>query len=168
MALSTSSDRCVSAIHKATKKLAVDPTDKTAIDMLNYYEDQKKMLEVREESEDWKKNNLEYDLRSTQWILEKVRKSPVYAQNLYAAMCNNDFIKNEVWPILKQETWGCSWRHSGGIIADMIGRGDYIDWYCSGIRDDGSDSDYVSEATVTEEIRNDLNALGWTVIEDKV
>mgnify|MGYP003705677079 CR=1 FL=1 len=30
----------------------------------------------------------------TDWILEKVRESDVYAQHLYAAMCNNEFQKN--------------------------------------------------------------------------
>jgi L-threonylcarbamoyladenylate synthase len=32
------------------------------------------------------KNNLEYDLVTTDWMLEKVRASESYAQNLYAAM----------------------------------------------------------------------------------
>jgi hypothetical protein len=81
-----------------------------------------------------RENNLEWDLLTTDWILEKVRSNNEYAQNLYAAMCNNEFTKREMWPILKEETWGCSWRYAGGIIADMQQKGDYIDWYCSGIR----------------------------------
>ena len=51
----------------------------------------------------WQQNNMEYDLRSNEWILEKVRASETYAQNLYAAMCNNDFIKLEVIPVLRQD-----------------------------------------------------------------
>ena len=123
----------------------------------------------------WQKDNMEYDLRSTEWILEKVRGDDVYAQNLYAAMCNNDFIKREMWQILKEETWSCSWRHSGGIVADMQEKGDYIDWYCSGIGNkeagfgldhcqpttDPDGRDYVPEGVVTEEIELDLNRLGW-------
>lgn len=129
---------------------------------------------------DWQKDNLEYDLRSTEWILEKVRGSDVYAQNLYAAMCNNQFTKREMWPILKDQRWSCSWRHAGGIIADMREEGDYIDWYCSGIKGDMDDIDYeaalakgfdirnyVSESHVTDEIKDDLYKLGWLVAEYK-
>ena len=32
-------------------------------------------------------NNMEYDLLTTDWILEKVRTNDAYAQNLYAAIC---------------------------------------------------------------------------------
>jgi len=129
----------------------------------------------------WQKDNMEYDLRSTDWILEKVRNNDNYAQNLYAAMCNNEFIKREMWPILKDQRWSCSWRHSGGIIADMQEKGDYIDWYCSGIGNkesgfgldgyeptpDPDGRDYVPESVVTEEIENDLYTLGWLVVKYK-
>jgi hypothetical protein len=129
----------------------------------------------------WQKDNMEYDLRSTDWILEKVRNNDNYAQNLYAAMCNNEFIKREMWPILKDQRWSCSWRHSGGIIADMQEKGDYIDWYCSGIGNkesgfgldgyeptpDPDGRDYVPESAVTEEIENDLYTLGWLVVKYK-
>jgi hypothetical protein len=124
-----------------------------------------------------RKNNMEYDLLTCDWMLEKVRGSDSYAQNLYAAMCNNDFQKRDLWPILKEEIWGCSWRYAGGIIADMREQGDYIDWYCSGIRGpliDGdvtdenfNDRGYVSESYVTDEIRDDLFKLGWLVVDDK-
>lgn len=118
-------------------------------------------------------NNLEYDLLTNEYMLEKVRNSETYAQNLYAAICNNDFQKRDLWPILKDETWTASWRYAGGIIADMKQQGDYIDWYCSGIGNglnngdlDGS-KNYVSEGIVTDEIRDDLFKLGWLVIETK-
>jgi hypothetical protein len=119
-----------------------------------------------------KERNMEWDLVTTDWILEKCRSSESYAQNLYAAMCNNEFIKIEVIPILKNETWGCSWRYAGGIVADMRQEGDYIDWYCSGIRnttigDEESEfwkeHNYVAEGCITDEIRNDLQRLGWAV-----
>jgi hypothetical protein len=113
-------------------------------------------------------NDMEYDLLTADWILSKVRSSDTYAQNLYAAMCNNGFIKLEVIPVLKQEEWGCSWRYAGGIIADMQQKGDYIDWYCSGIRgglsyDDDIQNGYFPEGFITDEIRNDLQRLGWAV-----
>jgi hypothetical protein len=132
-------------------------------------------------------NNMEYDLLTTDWILEKVRASESYAQNLYAAMCNNDFIKIDVIPILRQDPekdyWGASWRYAGGIVADMRGEGDYMDWYCSGIRGGVSESElaamtveqqeryhwyeknFVSESVVTDEIRADLLKLGWLVVD---
>ncbi len=127
-----------------------------------------------------KVDNLEYDLVITEWIIEKVKADKVYAQHLYAAMCNNDFQRNDVWPILIGKTWSCSWRHAGAIIADIRGEGDYLDWYCSGIVDADADqwdilSDdskkklleskaHVAESDVTDEIRKDLFKLGWVVI----
>ena len=129
-------------------------------------------------------NNMEYDLLTNDWILEKVRADDAYAQNLYAAMCNNDFIKMEVVPILRQDPdkdfWGASWRYAGGIIADMQQKGDYIDWYCSGMgglaggweKDEETFSEwaartnYVPEGCITDEIRNDLQRLGWAVGSD--
>jgi hypothetical protein len=128
----------------------------------------------RERDAEWQKNNLEYDLRSTPWVCDKVKNSDVYAQHLYSALCNQNWQKQEVWTVLKGETWSCSWRHSGGIIADMLEEGDYIDWYCSGIgnSDDGYGLDhrqatgYVPEGTVTEEIRADLLQLGWVPVDD--
>ena len=119
-------------------------------------------------------HNLEKDIQACDWMLQKVQDNETYAQNLYAAMCNNVFQRNEVWPRLKDEYWSCSWRSAGGIVADLRGQGDYIDWYCSGILGVGeADSymDYVSESTVTDEIRQDLFAIGWTVEpypEDKI
>lgn len=117
-------------------------------------------------------NNLEWDLRTTDWILEKVRKNKVYAQNLYAALCNNEFIRLDVIEVLRDNRWSCSWRAAGGIVANMRVEGDYIDWYCSGMGglsydpDEGLPVDYVAEATVTDEIRHDLRRLGWAVISD--
>ena len=117
--------------------------------------------------------NLEKDIQQCDWMLKKVQDRETYAQNLYAAMCNNVFQRNEVWPRLKDEYWSCSWRSAGGIVAELRGQGDYIDWYCSGIMGVGETDGfqgYVSESTITDEIRQDLFAIGWTVepyTEDK-
>ena len=150
-----------------------DPDTQAYVDYIKT--DRERKLE-REQDPEWQKNNLEYDLRSTDWMVAKVRASEAYAQNLYAAMCNNDFQRLDVMPILKNETWSCSWRYAGGIVADMCGSGDYIDWYCSGIRNDGYQddllqkypNDYVSESIVTDEIREDLLKLGWQVVADNI
>ena len=93
----------------------------------------------------------------------------------------------EAFPILKDDRWSASWRSAGGIVADMRGEGDYIDWYCSGIRDTRTLSasefavlteqeqlaykegeGYVNEGVVTDEIREDLFRLGWIVQDDKM
>lgn len=114
-------------------------------------------------------HNLEESIRACEWMLKKVVDNETYAQNLYAAMCNNVFQPNQVWPRLKDEYWSCSWRSAGGIVADLRGQGDYIDWYCSGIGgglgngDETGIKGYVSESTVTDEIRQDLFAIGWTI-----
>ena len=144
-------------------KLMVNPLDNDVQALINLYTETAKHKEQLEESEAWMKNNLEYDLRSSEYIAEKC-KVDSYAQNLYAALCNNDFIRNEMWPILKEETWGCSWRYAGGIVADIKQCGDYLDWYCSGIMQEGQEvSGYVAESVITDEIRNDLLTLGWIV-----
>jgi len=160
-------------------------TPEQAQEMIDFYRTWQQTRDELEATDEWKIDNLEYDLRSTEWIINKVKGDDVYAQNLYAAMCNNDFTKNDVWPILTEKRWSCSWRSAGGIIANMQEKGDYIDWYCSGIRNnDDLDDDqfqqltreqqeayiqgkaYVAESVVTDEIRSDLLKLGWIVIDD--
>jgi len=156
-----------------------DPNTKSMIEMYNSWilQDEEQLTDT-----DWQKNNMEFDMRSADWMVAKVRESRVYAQNLYAAMCNNDFQQLEVWPILKDDRWSASWRRAGGIVADMRGEGDYIDWYCSGIRNDDLTPEefanltdqqqeyhkegqgFVHEMLVTDEIRQDLKKLGWIVL----
>lgn len=123
---------------------------------------------VKEKSE----YSLEEDLKASAWIKEKVQASDYYAQNLYSALCNNEFIKADAWTILKDQRWSCSWRYSGGIIAEIKGSGDYMNYYCSGIRNVDYDEQinqqwdqkkYVEEGVVTEEIKEDLKKLGWLV-----
>ena len=156
-----------------------DPDDEATQNMLKHLMDHKQRQIEQENDPEWQKNNMEYDMRTSKVMVEKVRSRDDYAQNLYAAMCNNDFIKNDVWPLLAEQTWSASWRTAGGIVAHMRGEGDYIDWYCSGIRGDWSDEEYqnatkedqekyiwiktkfVSEGHITEEIRQDLFDIGW-------
>jgi hypothetical protein len=63
---------------------------------------------------------------------------------------------------------------AGGIVADIRNtaienwtkKEDYIDYYCSGMADREG---YLSESVVSDEIRQDLLKLGWTIkpYEDK-
>lgn len=152
--------------------------------MLEMYESWALQDEENLVNAEWQKNNMEFDMRTSDWMVAKVRESRVYAQNLYAALCNNEFQKQDVWTILKDQVWAASWRSAGGIVANMRGEGDYIDWYCSGIRDttpmEQSEWNmltleqqtfykegiaYVGESTVTDEIREDLGRLAWSVAE---
>ena len=148
--------------------------------MIEWYDSWKKLDAERLVDPQWQKNNLEWDLRTTDWIVEKVRIDKIYAQNLYAALCNNDFARSDnVFKILKEDYWSCSWRYAGGIIADMRGEGDYIDWYCSGNWNDESsyypkegeenltNPEIMVEGDVTPEIKQDLEQLGWIVINSE-
>jgi hypothetical protein len=163
-------------------KRCIEKGEEPREDYLNMYKSAKQKDIDNINDPKWQINNLEYDLRSTEWILNKVRSNEVYAQNLYAAMCNNEFQKLDIIHILRDDKWSCSWRHSGGIIADMRQSGDYIDWYCSGIKDEKYNTtevemteeilkriaitkQFVGESCVTEEIRLDLKKLGWVVID---
>jgi hypothetical protein len=154
----------------ARKAEAGETPSQEYVDMFESFSQQK----ARQEADPaWQQHNLEYDLRSTPWICDKVRTSDAYAQNLYAAMCNQDWQQIDVMPILRDQRWSCSWRHAGGIIANMRESGDYIDWYCSGIgsAEEGfglghaSGEGYVPEGQVTEEIEADLRQLGWMPVE---
>jgi hypothetical protein len=174
--ISRSSQRGTFQLNNSLKRLENESvTDEEAHDKIEFFKSMREVTLAKEETPEWKQDNMEYDLRTTDWILEKVRKDEVYAQNLYAAMCNRDFIKNDIWPILQEKKWSCSWRYAGGIIADMQQKGDYIDWYCSGIRNDQNydpevnikfPNGYVPESVVTDEIQQDLLKLGWTVCEE--
>jgi len=107
------------------------------------------------------KPDLEQDLFANSTIKDKCKYSKVYSQNLYAAMCNNRFFYGE-------NEWTCSWRHSGGIVAelrntfkdDLTKKEYYVDWYCSGMVDIEG---YLPEGEVSSEITNDLLNLGWFI-----
>ena len=91
--------------------------------------------------------DLESDLRSSDLINYKCSGSEKYCQELYAAICNNQFIKHS-------KECSYTWRMVGGIIANILEKGDYIDWYLSG-----------NEGYISEEVSKDLSELGWVVKE---
>lgn len=98
--------------------------------------------------------DLEIDLLKDKHLIDKCVSNPIYAQHLYAALCNNRFFYNNI-------EWTCSWRYAGGLVSQMTNSsGDYLDYYCSGISDR---KEFVPEGTVTDEIRWDLLGLGWSI-----
>ena len=120
-------------------------------------------------------HSMQTDMMAAEWFLNKVKSSKSYAQNLYAAMCNNDFQKQDTWEVLTDSRWSCSWRAAGGVVATLRDCDeDYMDYYCSGMggfatmdTDPASyyeENGFVKESEVTDEIRQDLLRLGWVVI----
>lgn len=122
------------------------------------------------------KYDLVEDIRNCPEIMAKIRSRRDYAQNLYAAWCNMRWCPKDLWPAIRQDhgkdLWSASWRGAGGIVADLVNKGeDYMDYYCSGMGGvAGYDTDpdewrkdtkFVPEGEVTEEIANDLDQLGW-------
>lgn len=182
--MNTSPDRGSFRIDCELKRVEEgDKTPEEAQKMIEFYKSWEEQCREHEATDEWKVDNMEYDLRSTKWICDKAKASQAYAQNLYAAICNNEFTRNDVWPLLSDKRWSASWRSAGGIVANMVEDGDYIDWYCSGIHNEWSDEEYnnatkekqerylyvknnfVGESRVTDEIRDDLLKLGWIVID---
>jgi hypothetical protein len=106
--------------------------------------------------------NLERDIKKTWWMVEQIRTNEVYAQNLYAACCNNHFGPYDVWAILKTITWECSWSYAANMVAEI--REDMFDrWYCSGVQ--LINPDFVPESVIVPAIERDLETLGWIVVD---
>jgi hypothetical protein len=154
-----------------------DSDVKATIEVYNSWalQDEEKLTDT-----EWQESNMEFDMRTSDWMVSKVRENRVYAQHLYAAICNNEFkqLTNS-----NNKYWGASWRSAGGIVADMCQSGDYIDWYCSGIIDKKRISQvywinmsyeqqvralqnqkFLNESVISEEILEDLNVLGWAPV----
>lgn len=95
--------------------------------------------------------DLEADLGASSLIRERV-KDHAYAKRLYSALCNTVWHKAGA---PSDETWSCSWRAAGRIVAALRFLGeDYIDFYCGG-----------DEAMVADGVRADLADLGWTLVK---
>ena len=115
------------------------------------------------------KRDLEAELHRS-FIAEKGKGNDVYCQNLYAALCNNDFVPLELLDILAENYWDCSWRYAGGIASDIyegaFDDGSYMQYYCSGMKSavDNYPAGYAGEGEVTDEIREDLAKIGWAVV----
>lgn len=112
--------------------------------------------------------NLERDVRRADWLVDKVRTNEIYAQNFYAALCNNQFAPKDVWSLLKDLSWHCTWRYASEMIADIRQTEDYLTWYCSGTGFSGTDfAGFVEESFVTDEVKNDLDQIGWLILTER-
>lgn len=119
-----------------------------------WYAEQEKQTDFIEDDADHVSGrpNLFRDVIDSQTIKTKMRASKDYCKRFYAAMCNTD-----VYKIGEAGEYGYSWRSAGGLIADILGEGDYLDWYCSG-----------NEGYVDDEIAEDLKEIGWVAIPMEV
>lgn len=121
----------------------------------DYIDEQEKQMDFVEDDGDHvslNTPNLFRDVIDSETIKNKMRASKSYCKKFYAAMCNTDLYK-----VGSEGEYGYSWRAAGGLVADILGEGDYLDWYCSG-----------NEGFVDDEIADDLNAIGWVAIPMEV
>jgi len=86
------------------------------------------------------------DMMNCDQILKKCRESSDYCQRFYATLCNNEFNKGE-------NKGSCSWRMAGGLVANIIKKGEYTDWYCSG-----------NEGMIDPEVVEDILRCGWVCL----
>lgn len=81
------------------------------------------------------------------------------------AMKDDESLCREVWSALANMEWvhengdsaAYTFRAAGDLIAAVIGRGDYMQWYCSG-----------PYAEVSERVATALAAEGWKPAKDAV
>lgn len=92
---------------------------------------------------DLNRPNLLRDIQDSLTIKTKMRSSRDYCVRFYGTLCNNELYKGTY-------VTGYSWRATGGLIADILGEGDYMNWYCSG-----------GEGNIDDEVQEDLIAIGW-------
>lgn len=95
-------------------------------------------------------SNLERDLINSDAIRTLVQTDPTFAQELYAALCNTQFIHREMEQP-DTEYWSCSWRYAGEIVSSLeTNGGDYLDYYCSG-----------NEGRISDRVVTHLAEIGW-------
>ena len=86
--------------------------------------------------------NFESDLEKT--FEKRMKESDDFCTQIWSALANI------IWKHKSGEEYSCTFRYAGGMIADIIDKGGYMDWYCSGPCE-----------TVSDEIKKDMLDLGW-------
>jgi hypothetical protein len=95
--------------------------------------------------------DLEQDIFDNFYMRDRLHDDRRYAAKLYSALCNMQWQKQDVMPLLAGSMWSCSWRTAGAIVAKLRGRGEnYLDFYCGG-----------NEGVVDPEIEYDLGRMDW-------
>ena len=136
----TSPDRYSFHLQCDKKNLETGNMDQESYDLHKRYWEKAKELDTIPTTD---LPDLEYELRTSDYIHNKCISSENYCKDLYAALCNNEFIKGS-------KTCSYTWRTIGGIISHILEKGDYIDWYLSG-----------NEGFITDEVKQDLENMGW-------
>ena len=105
------------------------------------------------------KQDLERDLLDCKFIKDRLRREDDYATRFYNALCNNRWCHDSDVHGLRNEddTWSCSSRYAGDLVATLRGGGaNYLDYYSSG-----------NEGLISTDIADDLNKIGWRGIAYK-
>jgi hypothetical protein len=115
--------------------------------------------------------DVEADLKSNTEVCQKIATDEVFAQHVYAALCNQRYFRSDVSHD-EQEAWSCSWRYAAGLIAEIRNEHyhtpqntgieeDYIHWYCSGM---GVLEGAAEEGAVTNDVRDMFTTMGWNIV----
>ncbi len=109
---------------------------------------------------------LDHFLQTQPAILDAVRKDPDFLYDLYAALCNTEWVrvdnvtKEEFVEALQGEnTYSVSWRTAGAICAQIYNlvypdkeTKDYSDYYCAGC-----------EGRTSDKMREIALSFGWEI-----
>lgn len=98
--------------------------------------------------------NVELDLYRHEDICHRLETDDIFAQEMYAALCNNQFFPLDT---PTAEPWTCSWRYAGDMISSLrsmrgLHHEGYLDWYCSG-----------NEGLVSDTVQEAFRELGWDI-----
>lgn len=108
--------------------------------------------------------NLADEMEKDAIVIRYLRDSYI-AQEFYRALCNMRWRKTNHLPDdekiidklkgIHSDVWHCSWRASGGIIADIRNvnynlQEDYMNYYCIG-----------AEGEVSDTVRECFERMGW-------
>ena len=85
-----------------------------------------------------------FEMACARALGERMRAEPEWCKALWGSLANVDWIHEN------GDTAGYSFRAAGDLIAAILGKGDYIDWYCSG-----------ADGCVAPQIREALAGEGW-------
>ncbi|SDE51556.1 hypothetical protein SAMN04487779_10479 [Belnapia rosea] len=95
------------------------------------------------------RRNLEVDLLGCETIRNKSARSAVYARLLFIALAASRWRYNPTG-----SHWDMRRRDAAGLVARVVGAGDYRDWiYCG------------PDGVLDEEVLDDLGSLGWRWVD---